>query len=410
MKLTFFRLSLRISPMPSRRSAYVGRASARSAMGGFSLVEILVALLIGLIGIVVMMQVFSLFEGQRRTATSGDDAIGTGSISLYGIQRDLQRAGWGISAPPMIGCTITGLVQGGASIPLVPVAINPESSPGVPLIPGADSFTEVLMISSGNGNGSVEGEQIKALAGTDASFQAAATFGVNDSVVFAFKDRPASCDLSRDTVTAVAAPVVSLTTGGAGLSFTTKDSLFNLGVAPTVRVYRVRNQVLAVCDYVDNNCGATGSVDDPDVWLPVANNIVSLRAQYGRDSSAPMDGVPDVWDRTIPVPAAKGGFANYQNGCAWIRAAAVRLVLVARSSQPEKPNEQGKAHVTSTAPVWAGSDELAVSIDSTEAADIGLTLPSPDPSWPTWQDFRYKVFQTIVPLRNITIQGVPSEC
>ena len=38
-------------------------------------------------------------------------------------------------------------------------------------------------------------------------------------------------------------------------------------------------------------------------------------------------------------------------------------------------------------------------------AAVGFTLPSPDPSWPTWQDFRYKVFQTLVPLRNVTTQG-----
>lgn len=386
------------------------RVSFRTVNSGFSLVEVLVAMLIGLIGIVVMMQVFSVYDGQRRTATSGDDAIGTGSVTLYGIQRDLQRSGWGISAPQMIGCTISGLVQGGAGIPLVPVIINPESAPGVPLIPGADANTEVLMITSGNGNGSVEGERIQGLSGSSVSFHAAQTFSINDRVVFVQRDRAAACNLTRDSVTGVASPVVNLTTGAAGLTLTTNDSLFNLGIAPNVRVYRVRNQVLAVCDYINNNCGAAGSVDDPAVWLPVASNIVSMRAQYGRDSSAPMDGVLDVWDRTTPVPAAKGGYANYENGCAWIRAAAVRIVLVARSSQPEKSNDQGIAHVTATAPVWAGSDALAVSLDATEAADVAISPPSPNPTWPTWQDFRYKVFQTVIPLRNITIQGVPQEC
>ena len=88
----------------------------------------------------------------------------------------------------------------------------------------------------------------------------------------------------------------------------------------------------------------------------------------------------------------------------------MRIVLVARSSQPEKSNDQGIAHVTATAPVWAGSDALAVSLDATEAADVAISPPSPNPTWPTWQDFRYKVFQTVIPLRNITIQGVPQEC
>ncbi len=50
--------------------------------GGFSLVEVLVAMVIGLIGVVVMMQMFSLYEARRRTAASADDAIGTGAVTL----------------------------------------------------------------------------------------------------------------------------------------------------------------------------------------------------------------------------------------------------------------------------------------------------------------------------------------
>ena len=73
---------------------------------GFSLVEIMVGLLIGMLGIIVMMQVFGLFESQKRTTTGGDDAISSGSIALYGIQRMVQQSGWGISSPAVMGCTV----------------------------------------------------------------------------------------------------------------------------------------------------------------------------------------------------------------------------------------------------------------------------------------------------------------
>ena len=51
---------------------------------GFSLVEVMVAMVIGLLGIIVMMQMFSVFEGQKRTTTGGDDANSSGAVSLYG--------------------------------------------------------------------------------------------------------------------------------------------------------------------------------------------------------------------------------------------------------------------------------------------------------------------------------------
>jgi type IV pilus assembly protein PilW len=383
-------------------------------VAGFSLPEVLVALVIGLIGVVVMMQVFSMNEGQRRTATSGDDAIGTGSVTLFSIQRDIQRSGWGVSSPQLLGCTISGVAAGSVGIPLAPVIINSA------LIPSGDQDpdTDSLMIISGNGNGSVEGTNIEAIAGTQVTVHAAGTFRDNDSVVLAPRLRPASCGLTRDSVTSVVSPVVNLAVGPAGTSATiaAKDVLFNLGgaltstAAPSVRVYRVRNQTLTVCDFVANNCSSTAAKDNPAVWVPLANNVVSLRAQYGRDSSSPMDGVLDVWDRTVPTPAANPlSPPNFAQGCAWSRISAVRLALVARSSQPEKLTESGD-HVTANPLKWAGSDELAESLDATEAAAVAISLPSPNGTWPTWQDFRYKMFQTIVPLRNISTQGVPPEC
>ncbi len=65
---------------------------------GFTLVEIMVAMVIGMLSIIIMMQMFSQFEGQKRTTTGGDDAQNAGSIALYGIQQNIQQAGYCFSA------------------------------------------------------------------------------------------------------------------------------------------------------------------------------------------------------------------------------------------------------------------------------------------------------------------------
>ncbi|HVK95151.1 MAG TPA: prepilin-type N-terminal cleavage/methylation domain-containing protein, partial [Noviherbaspirillum sp.] len=60
---------------------------------GFSLIEIMVGLAMGMVSMVVIMQVFSVFEGGKRTTTGGADAQSNGAISLYMIERDVRMAG-----------------------------------------------------------------------------------------------------------------------------------------------------------------------------------------------------------------------------------------------------------------------------------------------------------------------------
>lgn len=70
----------------------------RAAASGFSLVEVLVGVVIGLIGILVMFQLLTVSQAQRRTTTSGGDAQQSGMISLYLLERDLRQAGYGIKS------------------------------------------------------------------------------------------------------------------------------------------------------------------------------------------------------------------------------------------------------------------------------------------------------------------------
>jgi len=63
---------------------------------GFSLIEIMVGLAIGMLVTLVIMQVFSVFEGQKRSTTGTADAQTNGNVALYNIQRDVQMAGFGL--------------------------------------------------------------------------------------------------------------------------------------------------------------------------------------------------------------------------------------------------------------------------------------------------------------------------
>ena len=374
------------------QSAAHDRARRHSANSrGFSLVEVMVAMVIGMLGIIVMMQMFSFFEAQKRTTTGGDDAISSGSIALYGLQRNIQQSGWGFTAAQVIGCVVTGKwgfdaanpsVPNGPTltIPFAPVTIFRAGAANPLGFPNPDSNTDMLLVVTGNGNGTVEGDNIDSAGTTAYAVHTPTAFMVGDKVV-AVPQASCGAALTLAHVTSIVSPTVNVSEQTTGFTVQGGDKLFNLGSAPTVRAYAIRNQNLTVCDYMTNDCATAAN------WTPIANNVVSLRAEYGRDTTAPMDGAVDVWAQTTPT-----------NACGLARTLAVRLVLVARSSQPEKTLDWPAltTHVFPNPPAWMGNSLI--------------TLPDPDPSWPTWKDFRYKVFQTVVPLRNITNLGVVSGC
>jgi len=356
---------------------------------GFSLVEIMVAMVIGLLGMIVMLQVYSNFEGQKRTTTGGDDAQNAGAIALYGLQRDIQQSGWGISAVNLLGCnvqlrTVPAVVTLNA---IAPVTINHAS------ITGQDANTDTLLIVYGNSNGGQEGDTVTAapptgLAGINIYAVASPNeFNINDRVIAETLVRPTPCNLVLDQVTAATPPNVTVATGLAGM---TNGTLYDLGQTQKILAYAIRSSNLTLCDYTANDCGSAANNGNAAIWVPIASNIVSMKAQYGRDTNAnPMDGIVDIYDKTTPATA-----------CDWVKVASIRIALVARNSQSIQ------TAVTAAAPIWEGSSAAAVAppLPGNVANPINLS------AYANWQNYRYKVFQTIAPIRNITVKGVQTGC
>ena len=257
--------------MPESLSAGLGVAGRHpSPAAGFSLVEVMVAMVIGLLGILVMTQVFTLFEGQRRTTSGGSDAITGGAIALNGVQRSIQQSGWGIGALQVIGCTVTGqwgidatLAPTGPTValPLVPVTINSA------LIPAGDPNTDTLLLVSGNSNGTVEGDIIKSVVVLPAPGFVVASptvFGSGDRLVAITQSpQPVPCNQTLGVVGGASTSTTVITTDTTAVASTVQGPrLFNLGPQPRVQAYAVRNGKLTVCDYTANDCGAACTATD----------------------------------------------------------------------------------------------------------------------------------------------------
>ena len=381
----------------------------------------MVGMVIGMIGIIVIMQVFALFEGQKRTTSGGGEALNTGSIALSGISDDIRQAGYGFNLINLVGCSVV-LRPGVTLNVLAPAIINPAS------IPAGDANTDTLQIAYGNSDILPEGNSIvlPAIDTTHFSVQAYKSFNVGDYVIATPLGR--SCTTINpanpailNQVTAVTNPTLTITPGvGVTIPITT-GLLFNLGQAVTIHVYAVRNGNLTVCDYMVNDCGNAGNVTplNSTVWVPIAGNIVSLRAQYGQDitnnqpsilsaNTGLMDGVVDIYSQTSPANTGAS-----KDACGWLRTPTIRLALVARNTQFEK------TAVTAAAPLWDGSTAAnnnpvwAGSTAGASANPIDLSLYPNGTANPNWRNYRYKVFQTTLPIRNITSSvslGVASGC
>ncbi len=359
---------------------------------GFSLVELMVGMVISLLGVIIIMQVTVAFQAQKSTTSNGSKAQNTGAIALYAIQREIEQAGYGVSSTSIIGCSVQ--LPSGPTITLAPLLINDTS------VAVGDKNTDTLLVAYGNPPLQTEGDEVShAMSGEYAVLKFAtydngtkATFNQHDYVIGAPIPRPTPCSGSSGLVLDVVAslsPPNTVTVQNGSSTFPT-GTLYNLGPAPKIHAYAVRGGTLMECDFLVSDCSKAGSG-----WIPIAENIVSLRAQYGRDTTAPsMDGIVDKYDQAPPNTA-----------CQLVRIPAMRMALVARSSQYQK----GVVTTTTSnggvrnAPTWAGDQTDSI------VGGGGNLGPGSAPDEP-WKHYRYKVFETVIPMRNIAWMGAVSGC
>lgn len=365
---------------------------------GFTLVELMVGMALALITTVIIAQVVVNAEGQRRTTSSGSDAQVNGSIGLYTVSRDVQGAGYGIiSHSAALGCPIQAKYGSAATLALTlaPVTITVDAN-GVPTLrtfsSGRSSFSVPMVVKANH-------------AAVDTSFTVTSSTGVsNGDTMMAIPGSWSStnwCTVfqvaasSANVLSSTVVPHVAVTAGWNPASTATlmpttgypadTSYLVNLG-SIVLRQYTIANENLVMRELQTNGTWGTDQV--------LASGIVAMRVMYGKDTSAPKDGVVDQYDTTTPTTADD-----------WSRVLSVRIAVVARSEVREKDA------VTTADPVWDVG--TATTVSGTTACSTGssrkcltLTIPKPNATDTEWQHYRYKVYDTVVPLRNVVWSAV----
>jgi type IV pilus assembly protein PilW len=389
---------------------------------GFTLVEVMVAMVIGLVAMLAVMQTLALTESQKRSVISGVDAQTGSVIGLYLLERDLRMAGYGMANNADSGLlgvcgfgtvnayntnrlpvtaaafSYDGAIGSANYLPFVPIAINPAG------IPAGDAGTDVVLVNYGGSFGMVSDRAIVTVDNatgikvTDRSgFQngdlimVAALAPGNTCAMAEVTDLPNSSQCgagSGDSGVIVhaagnynnywmgsplgagcpstAARFNDASTGLASGTYV-GGRVFNLGAADKMasHVYAVRNGALTMCDMLTHDCTAAGSVNDESFWQRIAPGIVFFRTEI--DNAG-------VWGTAPPATRT-----------AWMGINAARVVLVSRSDQFEK---NAIAYSASSQPSNAGAITWA-----------GGTLDAT--TIPNWDHYRYKVVETRIPLRNL---------
>jgi len=334
---------------------------------GFTLVEIMVGLAIGMLATLVIMQVFSVFEAQKRTTTGTADAQTNGGIALYNIARELQMAGYPlmpITDSPLECTTLTFGATGIGNIS--PVTITD----------GAAAASDTIILRYGD----------TLMGGVPTTITAMGAPTANDAAV----DNNFGCQLND----------IAIITNGTTCAMTSVTALSAASAIPATITLQNTTAAIAGANfsclgtwneitYAVNNGNLERTVA-PGAAIPSVAGIVNLQAQYGVSATANSNQV------TLWVDATTGGIWDP----ALIAAAdrnrikAVRIAVVARNPKMESiAVTTACSSTTAAAPTglcaWAGSA-------SSPAPTIDMSAGDPD-----WLRYRYRVFETIIPLRNV---------
>ena len=377
---------------------------------GFSLVEIMVGVAIGMVGMLVIFRTVATWDTHTRSTASGGDAQTAGSLAMFNFERDVKQAGMGFmgigaivapspatpapNTPTSLGCSVafndtaTGRVLPFNMVP-IEITVGALGAPDtINVLYGNSAFfvtKEIFDLSTATS---------KTLARNNNAFKTGDLAIVANGLV---------CQLVQVTASPVGKtiahaagsfvnfynPAASAARYNAigGPAFATGGDIYSLGPQPRRTTWQV-NPLRAVLTSAEFFQG------DPAV--EVAEGIINLKAQYGLDTTGGR--VVNLWTNTLPVPTTPA---------VWAQVMAVRVGMLVRSRQFEKTADQsasGAAQgVTTLNPTWAGSADpsgngvfLMTNVNGS-ADTFGPNDADPN----NWRFYRYRVYEKEILLRNV---------
>jgi type IV pilus assembly protein PilW len=343
---------------------------------GFSLIEIMVGVVIGLIAVLVIYQIFAAAEGIKRNTTSVGDAQQNGLLSSFMLGIELANAGNGVAsaASDLKSC------PGNANIiPATAFASTWRPLPLVIVDGGGATLADSFMVNYSLSNAAIAPAPFvtsTAATGDDYSVQSPTGFQPNDLILAI--STGGACAASKATAVSVpnALGIVNVShTDPGGPIFLQGDMLLNLGLAGGAQkiLYDVTNAgvLRSTALLKDDGTPALGTIA-PN---PLASNVVNMKLQYGLDVDK--NGVLE-WVSADVAPWRVADLINAADANVLLAQLktlkAVRIGIVVRGEQWDK--EAPDVPWSLFGGIYAGTFARAGG------------------------NYRYRVYETVIPLRN----------
>jgi type IV pilus assembly protein PilW len=381
------------------------------AMKGFSLIELMVSMVIGLVATLAITAVMINSEGSRRSSTSVNDINQTGSYTAFVLDRSLRSAGSGFAQQPGIyGCLLDAAKSLTTILPLPTAVAAPFSSMplNVRLAPAligsglAGGGGDVLVVMSGTSGSGDSPQSILTGSVTSSGYRLtnALSYSKDDLVLVGDGSIAAGCMVQQ--VSGVISDEVTLggdyyrevgkaTLTAFGDGTTTGSWSMQLGSWGAGRENPPKFEMFAVNSTDNALYGLDLLQISSSAPVALAEGIVEMRARYGLDTTSPgaaglRDGILDSWT----TPTGSYAYSSLTDGssASQIRLrniVSIRVGLILRTSVQEKED------------VYQANTDLKLFSDLGASLEAKRTITTGT----TAAKFRYRTIEFTVPLRNV---------
>jgi type IV pilus assembly protein PilW len=347
---------------------------------GLSIIEVMVGMVVALLVGLAATGSAAMFTASQRQGIGAGGAMVNASTALTAIRDDAAAAGLGFFGDNKYLCeklnlsVNTTLVRDGAAF--TPIQVTNEAT-------GADRIDAVYATQVASGaNVLLNASTTGASADLRSLLPVIVTSTSQPAVLLAPKDPGEPC-----LVRSVTAVTASTTDTPQTLTFANTGTYNKVGFTTTV-TYPDKGRIALLGDLRWARYRLQGTdlrLERPLGGDPVvlAKNVMAFRVQYGLANAAAGSTALETWQNPSGTFAAMTP-ANLP------RVRALRIGLVTRSPQAEKPDASGTCQASTALP----KDPLDPNVNVT-------------PDVTNWQCYRYRTAVVVVPLRNLVMGMTP---